>query len=247
MKVEWDYSELAKHYDKRADYSNVALESIVKIMGLKSGDMVADVGAGTGKLTLPLLNFGFTVTAVEPNDEMRGFGQKNTEGKAVSWYKAQGEVTGLKDNSVKAFTMGSSFNVVDQVKCLAEANRALNSKGWFVCMWNHRDLEDEIQMAIENIIKADIADYSYGTRRMDPTNVITASPDFYTPIHISHRFIVPMMKNDIVDAWRSHATLQRQAKDKFHEVIGKIENLLKGRTTIDVPYRTNIWIAQKKA
>ena len=246
MKVDWNYSELAKHYDKRADYSMIALKAIFKIMGLNAGDPVADVGAGTGKLTRPMLECGYKVTAVEPNDEMRAFGIQNTKGHSVTWYKASGEETGLEDHSYKAFTMGSSFNVVDQEKCLKEAARALISQGWFVCMWNHRDLENPVQRDIEAIIQKAIPDYNYGTRRIDPTDVISASPDFDPPIHVSHRFKVSMPQDVVIDAWRSHATLQRQAKDKFYAIIDQIEAYLEGKNVIDVPYRTNIWIAQKK-
>lgn len=246
MKIEWDYSDLAAHYDKRADYSVIALKAIIKIMGLNNGDPVADIGAGTGKLTIPLAGFGLAVTAVEPNDAMRAIGKKNTVNQNIDWRKAQGENTRLPENSTKAFMMGSSFNVVDQVSCLNEAARVLQPNGWFGCMWNHRDLADETQMAIEDIIKEEIADYTYGKRRMDPSDVIAASADFDEPIHISHRFIAKMPKKAVIEAWHSHATLQRQAQDKFNKIIGKIENLIGNRDMLDVPYRTNIWIAQKR-
>lgn len=245
MKVEWNYTNLAAFYDKRADYSSDALAALYKIMNLNEGFTVADVGAGTGKLTNPLLSFGLQVKAVEPNDEMRAFGIRNTEGKTVEWTKATGENTGLDSNSVQAFCMGSSFNVVDQELCLKEASRVLASKGWFACMWNHRDLQDELQQKIENIIKSEVNDYDYGNRRVDPTNTINKSSDFSSPIHISHQFTVRMSKEEILEAWKSHATLQRQAQDKFLSIISKIELALAHRDYHEVPYKTSIWLSQK--
>ena len=49
-----------------------------------------------------------------------------------------------------------------------------------------------------------------------------------------------------VDAWRSHATLARQAGISFEAVIEAIEAYLLSLNTdiIDIPYTTNIWIAQ---
>ena len=50
-------------------------------------------------------------------------------------------------------TFGSSFNVCDRQKALIESKRILVHRGWFACMWNHRDLEDPLQNEIESIIK----------------------------------------------------------------------------------------------
>ena len=50
-------------------------------------------------------------------------------------------------------TFGSSFNVCDRQKALIESKRILVHRGWFACMWNHRDLEDPLQKEIESIIK----------------------------------------------------------------------------------------------
>ena len=51
---------------------------------------------------------------------------------------------------------------------------------------------------------------------------------------------------DVVEAWRSHATLERQAGASFHEVIAAIDDYLKSLQTpsIQIPYSTNIWVAQ---
>src|ERR1051325_8174066 len=94
-KVDWDYSERAAHYDKRADYSKRALDTVFSRMGLKPSAKVADIGAGTAKLSRPLAERGFSVQAVEPNDEMRRYGAANTRGLDVQWSSGTGERTGL--------------------------------------------------------------------------------------------------------------------------------------------------------
>jgi hypothetical protein len=49
-----------------------------------------------------------------------------------------------------------------------------------------------------------------------------------------------------VEAWRSHATLQRQAGAAFGDVVAGIEEYLLSlkRPKIQIPYSTNIWAAQ---
>jgi ubiquinone/menaquinone biosynthesis C-methylase UbiE len=71
---------------------------------------IADIGAGTGKLTKMLLEKGLSVTAVEPNHAMRAEGIKYTDGFDVSWVAGSAEETGLPDGSLDWILMASSFH-----------------------------------------------------------------------------------------------------------------------------------------
>jgi SAM-dependent methyltransferase len=248
--VVWDYTEHAAHYDKRADYSEEAIGELIRLTACAPATPVADIGAGTGKLTKELLRHGLTVRSVEPNDAMRAIGMQNTAGKPVTWSAGTGEHTGLPSKSFQAVFFGSSFNVVDQSKTLAEACRILIPDGWFGCMWNHRDLGDPVQLKIESIIKQSIPSYSYGSRREDPTALIEAQGRFSPVRRIERSFIWNMSRSDIIVAWKSHATLRRQAKTEqvFDEIIASIETYLGGRdSVIAVPYTTRIYVAQMTA
>jgi ubiquinone/menaquinone biosynthesis C-methylase UbiE len=247
-KVSWDYTEHASHYDKRADYSGDAIKNLLKAIGCTPSRPVADIGAGTGKLTKELLKHGLTVSSVEPNDAMRTIGIQNTKGKSATWSVGTGEATGLPTSSVYAVFFGSSFNVVDQSLALSEVSRILVPKGWFACMWNHRDLDDPVQERIESIIKSSLPTYSYGSRREDPTNIINASGHFSAAKSIEGRFVWKMPTSDVVVAWKSHATLKRQAGSDsvFNNIIREIASYLdKLPQFIDVPYTTRIYFAQK--
>jgi len=247
-KVSWDYTEHAAHYGKRADYSYDTITRLLQEIGCTPSTSVAEIGAGTGKLTKELLKHGLTVRSVEPNDAMRAIGIENTKGGSVTWSVGTGEATGLATNSAYAVFFGSSFNVVDQRRTLDEVSRALVSKGWFACMWNHRDLDDPIQKRIEAIIKDSISDYSYGLRRENPTSVIEASGLFSNVRLLEGRFVWSMPADDIVVAWKSHATLRRQAASDaaFDKIIANISSYLDGLPKmVDVPYTTRIYFAQK--
>jgi len=245
--VSWDYTEHASHYDKRADYSCDAIKDLLTATGCVRGTPVADIGAGTGKLTKMLLKHGLTVKSVEPNDAMRTIGIRNTNGKSATWSVGTGESTGLPTSSVHVVFYGSSFNVVNQGLALLEVARILTPSGWFACMWNHRDLSDPIQRQIESIIKSFISTYSYGLRREDPTSTIDASAYFSKVKSIERSFVWEMPKSDVVVAWKSHATLRRQAGsdsvfDRIIEQIAKYMDSLP--ETIHVPYTTRVYFAQ---
>lgn len=249
MKTEWNYTGLAKAYLKRADYSQSAIDEMIAIAGVKEGDDVCDVGAGVAHLTLMLADKKLKVISVEPNDDMRKYGKLRTEDyDNVSWFEGVGEETGQADDTFKLVTFGSSFNVCDRQEALKEVKRIATSQGWFACMWNHRDLEDEVQKSIESIIAEHIEGYGYGTRREDQTEVINESGLFNEVHKFSGGIVHQQSIEDIVEAWRSHATLERQAGDKFHTIVAHIEEYLNslGKDTIDVPYTTNVWMAQLK-
>jgi ubiquinone/menaquinone biosynthesis C-methylase UbiE len=190
---------------------------------------------------------GLDVVAVEPNDAMRGNGIKRTVDLAnVSWHEGTGEVTGQLSNAFDMVTFGSSFNVCDRQQALEETARILKPRGWFACMWNHRNLDDPIQSRIEAIIKERVQGYGYGTRRENQTEIIEASALFGPVVHLDAGVIHEQTIEECLEAWRSHATLERQAGAKFHEVISAIDDYLSGLGTasIQIPYSTNIWVAQ---
>lgn len=247
MKTKWDYTNLADAYLKRPDYSEDAINEMLEKTSTTKGDLVCDIGAGTAHLTLMLANNELRVTAIEPNDAMRKNGIDRTkEYENVVWHEGIGEDTQQESNKFKLVTFGSSFNVTNRQKALEESFRILKSGGWFACMWNHRDLEDEIQYNIERIIKENIKEYDYGTRREDQTKVIEDSKLFNNIQIISGKVYHTQNIRNCIEGWKSHATLYRQAGDKFETIIENIEKYLVGlgKDEIIIPYTTKIWIAK---
>lgn len=248
MKTDWDYTELADAYLERPEYAPEALAQIFAIAGLRGGDRVCDIGAGVAHLTLPLAREGCEVVAVEPNDAMRANGQKRTASMPnVHWVDATGEHT-LQPAGVFDFvSFGSSFNVTDRALALKETHRILKDGKWFTCMWNHRDLEDPIQAGIENVIRAHIPDYGYGIRREDQSAVIVASGLFRDVQEVTGRVVHVQPVPKVVEAWRSHGTLHRQAGARFDDVIADIRQYLDSLDVQDIriPFTTRAWVACK--
>ena len=249
MKTEWDYTKLASAYLKRPDYSDAAIDAMLSIAGAKKKDRFCDIGAGAAHLTLLLAAREVDVVAVEPNDSMRAYGIERTKDYTnVKWHEGTGENTGQTDTDIAMVTFGSSFNVCNRQLALVETARILKPRGWFACMWNHRDLNDPIQSNIESIIKNIVSSYDYGIRREDQTPEIDKSNLFGPVVHLNARVMHTNTIKECVEAWRSHATLQRQAGTDFSKVISKIEDYLLGlgQNIIEIPYSTNIWVSRLK-
>jgi SAM-dependent methyltransferase len=244
----WDYTQLAPTYSLRPPYAARAVERIVTASG-QTQPRVADIGAGTGHLTLGLVQYGCSIDAVEPNDAMRSIGQERTADQlSVHWQSGTAESTGLAQSAYDLVTFGSSFNTTDTTRALAEAFRILTDRGWMACIWNHRQLDDPLQMSIEQLIQGRVPGYSYGSRRADQAPVIEASGLFSPVTKIEEAFVHEMPVGDWIAAWRSHATLQRQAGPLFESVVNDIEDLVRSRTddTVHIPYTTVGWMAPRR-
>lgn len=246
--VQWDYTELAHAYAGRPGYAPAAISEILARAGLRQGDRVCDVGAGTGHLTVELLARGMRVDAVEPNDAMREIGEERTRDVGATWFAATGEATGRPAGTYALVTFGSSFNVVERHAALSEAARILERPGWLACLWNHRDLDDPLQAEIEALIRSRVPDYRLGYRRdVEAPPELIETPLFAEPHRIEARVLHEVDPDTWVDAWRSHATLARQAGDETERIvreIGRLVDQAREGDALGVPYTTRGWVVR---
>ena len=119
---------------------------------------VADVGAGTGKLTGPLLAFGLEVAAVEPDPAMLAVLRR--EHPAAVPYLAGADALPIPDASVDAVLAGQAWHWFPHEPAVAEVRRVLRPGGWLGLIWNGPDPRDV---------------WEYDLARLDPD---TAGRDF---------------------------------------------------------------------
>ena len=248
--LEWDYTPLADAYLSRPDYADTAIDQIGEMIGSDRGTRALDAGAGAGHLTIKLAERGWAVTALEPNAAMRAHGIRRTARfPNVRWLDGLMEDTGQPARSFSVSTYGSSFGVVDRLTTLREAARVLEDAGWFVCVFNHRVLEDPLQREIEAFIGSCLPNYSYGERRQDQSAIINQSGLFERAVMIESPATHDQPVTDWIEAWRSHGTLQRQAGDRFPAIVDGIAAIV-SRTCSDriqVPYVTRAWVARLRS
>lgn len=118
------------YHDARPDYPGALFEELVDLAGLRPGDRVLEVGAGTGKATLPLVRRGFRVTALEPGPALADQLRHTLAGTAG----AKVVVTRFEDLDVPAGTFdavvaATSWHWVDPGRRHALAARALRPGG----------------------------------------------------------------------------------------------------------------------
>ena len=243
--LDWDYGALAAHYRHRAPYAASALARLFTLIALDAGATAADVGAGTGRLTAALVAERFDVIAIEPNDAMRSIGAAFVPG--ARWLATRGEATGLADASCDLVAFGSSFNVLPAAVALAEAARILRPGSWLACLWNHRDLGDPLQAALQAAIEREVPGYTHGSRREDPRPAIAADGAFDSASALEGTIVHDVASADFVDGFRAHATLVRQAGDRMPRALEALSRVLDRRERIAVPFVTRVFAARRRA
>lgn len=98
---------------------------------------VADVGAGTGKLTRVVVETGAEVVAVDPDAEM--LAALRAELPAVPTAIGTAESLPLADDSLDAVVLGQAWHWVDPVAASHEIGRVVRAGGALGLVWNIRD------------------------------------------------------------------------------------------------------------
>ena len=201
---------------------------------------VADVGAGTGKLTRVLAGLGREVVAVEPDDAMRAELEASVPG--VSAVKGRGEHLPLADASVDAVTYGQAWHWVDPALASREAGRVLTETGALGLLWNVRDPSEGWVAALAEIVPP------------APGEVMATSGEPPAGLPFCHaeerrwtwtRTVAP---DDVLDMMTSRSHLITAPAAERTRILGGVRDLLDtthpattGRATVQVPYVTIAW------
>jgi SAM-dependent methyltransferase len=249
-----DFSGLGENYDKhRPSYSDSILDMLIGLLKLPANDVsVADVGAGTGIWARMMHSREFSsVTAIEPNDDMRKFGELKEDD--ITWIKGSAENTGLSSESVDWVTMASSFHWTDPTKSLPEFKRILKKEGLFTALWNPRIIKgSHLLEEIENqilVIKPGIKRVSSGNSGITDnlTKIIIDSGCFYDVCYAEATHSIKMSPERYLGAWNSVNDLRHQlGEGGFLEFMEFVANRIKPYEFIETNYLTRSWTARVK-
>jgi ubiquinone/menaquinone biosynthesis C-methylase UbiE len=109
------FDQVAAEYDRhRPAYPDELIDQACLVAGLESGDLVLEVGCGSGQLTRALLARGLHVTALEPGRSLIALARQNLDGAgAVEFVNGQFEDAMLPREQFKAVFSASAFHWVD--------------------------------------------------------------------------------------------------------------------------------------
>lgn len=251
-----DFSLLAEDYKNRPGYSEPVLRQIHSEVARRFsvGFKVVDVGAGTGKLTQHLISLGLSGWAVEPNDSMRGVGQRDHGAyKQIEWKAGPAEEIPLEAGCAGWLLMASAFHWTDAPRALKEFARILKPQGVLTLLWNPRDLEkNPLQLEIDEMIGSKVPGLQRKSSGAKPYTIgleetILGSGLFKDVIFMEASHVERMTPARYLGAWRSVNDIQAQAGPViFEDIMSTIEKMISGMNEVVVPYKTRAWVASRK-
>ena len=94
-----------------------------------------------------LVPTGAQVIAIEPLEEMRAHMPDSIDARAGS-----AEDLPFADSSVDALTAAAAFHWFDPVRAYPELHRVLRPGGRLAVLGNHRELDDPVQVAVQEVV-----------------------------------------------------------------------------------------------
>jgi SAM-dependent methyltransferase len=236
------FADVAADYERgRPGYPPGA----VAALGLDAGARVADVGAGTGKLTRALVAAGLEVVAVEPFAAMRAALPD------VEVLDGTAEALPLAGASVDAVVCGDAFHWFDGARAAPELARVIRPGGVLGLLWNTaagEAADDGHAWAGElvDLLNSSRPDHPAFTEDQG-RGAIDACPAFG-----------PFTRTDVTHAQRSSRTMLVAnvasfsyvailPEDERRALLARVDALLAGHGVeeLDVPLRTTVWTARR--
>jgi ubiquinone/menaquinone biosynthesis C-methylase UbiE len=138
----------------RPAYPQRILDILRAEIGFDKTFIIADIGSGTGLLSQLFLENGNRVLAVEPNDEMRNFAEKNLS-KFPEFLSVGGtaESTGIESASIDLVTVGQALHWFNCEASSREFARILKENGHVCIVYNDRNKKDHFMRDYNLIIR----------------------------------------------------------------------------------------------
>ena len=232
----------------RPSYPPDAVAWLVEQCGITDGARVADVAAGTGKLTRLLAPTGAALVAIEPVPGMRAtFRTKLADVPIVA---GTAEALPLRAASHDAITVAQAWHWFDHERATAEAARVIRPGGRLALVWNARDRSVDWIDAIWTIMDRVEKRAPWRDHEHWRDSALGAPMPGFGPLREAQFFHTQTLTADGVVqriASVSHVAVLPDAEreavlDEVRAVLAT-HPAVRGRTTYDLAYRVDCYCA----
>lgn len=129
------FNNVAEQWDRMREnfFTTAVREAAFRVAGIKSGELAADIGAGTGFITEGLLLNGLAVIAVDESEVMLEVLRSKFAGKDVRCYQGESQQLPIADATVDyAFANMYLHHVESPEKAIADMTRIIKPGGKLV-------------------------------------------------------------------------------------------------------------------
>jgi SAM-dependent methyltransferase len=246
------FADVAEDYERgRPGYPVAAVAALAGGLGLAPGARIADVGAGTGKLTRILRHAGFDVVAVEPLPGLRA--RLEAEVPGVAALDGTAEALPLAGGSVDAVACAEAYHWFDGPRAVAEFARVLRpGAGGLALLWNApREVPEALapwQGEVAALLNPLAAGHP-GRTADQGRGAVEASPAFgpLTCTAIDH--VHPTDRARSLAHFASISYVAALAPEARRALLERVDAVLirHGLERFDAPLRTMVWTARRLA
>ena len=206
------FGGIAEVYERtRPGYPDEA----VRWMAGSTPGRVLELGAGTGKLTAPLLAQGHTVVATDPEMQMLKPLRKRLKGARVA--RARAEQIPLRSSSVDTVVAGQAFHWFDPGSALPEIARVLRPGGTLALVWNLRDETVPWVRRLGRLIGSEQPE--------DPTELLEDSGLYDGIEHHTFRHWQEVHRDSLVGLVESRSKVADMPEDERTTLLAKVGEL----------------------
>jgi SAM-dependent methyltransferase len=239
----------AGRYERgRPEAPTVAIDALVRSLGISDRSTVLELGAGTGKLSRRLEPRSGRYLALEPVPGMRE--QFRRALPSVSLVAGIAERLPLPDSSVDAVVAAQALHWFDIPTAMGEMHRVLRPRGTVGLLWNVRDESvDWVHRATEILDRYD--DRAPRYRRGAWREVWNRTAGF-TPLEKqSFPFSQRLNRDTALDRFTSISFIASLETVRYAEAEAALKELLDthpqtvGRSEIELPYQCEIYTSRR--
>lgn len=263
-----DFGTAAAAYEKgRPGYP---AESVAFLLG--AAEAIADIGAGTGKLTRSLTGIGRQVFAVDPDARM--LEALSADLPEVDARVGTAEGLPLADHSMDLLTFGQSWHWVDESRAFAEAARVLapgraggagaesegaahgsvagpaassEPAGRLGMIWNIRDHSVEWVRELTRIITP--SDAEAFVAKLRSAGEAPVLSDLFGPVEShEHRWVRTLTIDELVAMIASRSYIIAASPEERANILRRTrelgENVVRHDGFVHLPYRTNTYVSE---
>jgi SAM-dependent methyltransferase len=245
------FGEVADLYDRhRPGYPQELFDELMTFGQLGPGDTALEIGAGTGKATVPLVRRGLRVTAVEPNHQMAEVARANLAGTTgATLVESSFEDWDPGTARYRLICSAQAWHWVAPEVGFAKASGLLLPFGTLGLFWNQPQPRDEgIESQLDVLYRRfapDLAPGLPGEREVDRAKEIESSGHFGPVTTREFRWEQNYSVEEYQALLRTQSDHRMLATDALEQLLQGVGEVLRDAGgSFPTPYVTQLYLAR---